>query len=541
MTTCAGIAVEDEKGHMTTLGPILANHGKLYSVVASHAVQRGATLKAVGTDAAVGKVQDGVLQSSKIPERDISYGLRTVELHADTLVDDSVVLSKLVDPLDFLGERVLKRGASGDTEGVVTAVDAPFHMKDDKTKSILKYSGAFEITSTGTEPFAKRGDAGSVICAPNGDVIGILIGKAGERFYAAPATGLYTKFDLSLASSVQRFAHNRPIKQKQAASAALRPVFRGVVKSTTKRPSLSPYGFQFDASERLHAPEPRGARLGWDKILHGSPDAARIGTGVISSGKSLFLSSPGHSNEHFLPKFSQVLESPDLGVEGLFGRLKDVVLVLGKHARNDVFTSKYNFVVGTEHLLASPKASYQNVMQGLVGALNNVGADAQRLLKQYGAHISPSAYHQLQTGRHVSFASAALLLVGLREALKGEHSSSWSKAYLDPAIYYIEAGGRDLEQVLHNKRIARNFEDTFRQLAPMRYRQVSVSRLVGDVAQGQPVRHATASAMTKAADIVGMGELVWKQALNGDTSPAQAENSVSTASLAQKRRDLGTP
>ncbi|MBO9170033.1 hypothetical protein [Rhizobium sp. L245/93] len=523
MAARAGLSVIDRSGRKTTLGPILQREGQLYSVVASHAVEVNSPIRIVGTDTEVGTPIRGQSDTGNEYERDISLTLQTLKLSAGTRVEPKPDFSKLDDPLHYLGKHVRKHSSSGVTEGVVTAIDSPFYMWAKDGKSVLRYRGAIEISAG--EKFAHDGDAGSPIATSDGNVIGVLIGTADGRYYAAPTSSLKEELNFELASPSDIKKHNAKIgidwvhhsKGLIIGSAAL-----AQTGSSLSYPLILNTLAAFSASHRYSLPEPD--HLGWDQLLglHRTKTESRLAMRFLQS--------------NLIPQVDETIlaaPAPKLRANDFFEKVRDIAIALKNGDDEGVYSARTNYVTGAKDVLSSPDAGYKIVMDGLKEAWSKIDSQMTDILERYPHDVSSSAYLRLQSGKPVSLVSAWLFLLGLRETVSVDNPHIWQNISVDPAVFYAEEDASKIMRELNDKRLRRTFEDTFLLVAPQ-FKNVSIHQLMNEVAQGKAVRYTTAAAISEVSRAVRNWGLTWRELWRGAAQPAQAEVMVVTSAYTKQ-------
>jgi hypothetical protein len=190
MTIQTGIRVHGSSSQRSfTLGPLFANDGFWFSFAPLYAAMDGEMIVDDTTGRQVGVVFDVPSQPEPAPYNDIAGILRPVLIDRIEKSPGGHP-SYLADALNHLGEPVWRKGATGRSQGSITGLDGPFHIKQSDGE-IGRYTGAMDVTG---KAFAERGDGGSSIISNDGGLLGVLIGVAGQRYYCVPATAIRDRF-----------------------------------------------------------------------------------------------------------------------------------------------------------------------------------------------------------------------------------------------------------------------------------------------------------------------------------------------------------
>lgn len=93
-------------------------------------------------------------------------------------------------------DAVLLGSVSGRRVGVVTSVNHSVCISYPEDKWELQ--DLFSIQSYDGRPFSKKGDSGSLVVTPKGDILGIVVAGNAKRTYAIPISRILARFNLEL-------------------------------------------------------------------------------------------------------------------------------------------------------------------------------------------------------------------------------------------------------------------------------------------------------------------------------------------------------
>lgn len=195
MPIIPGSVVVNAAGRPSTIGPLILCEGNWHTFVPAHTFAGERKVTEAGTGLLIGEIVSGPLPDTGDNWRDITDALRLVRLFSYAPVQVAhQPRVRCADPLDFLGEQVRKRDGIATISSRLESVDGPFAMSTPDGE-ITKYLGAF-----GIEPeyegvaLAKDGDGGTSVLSPGGDLVGVLFGKAGGKYYCAPGDALMARY-----------------------------------------------------------------------------------------------------------------------------------------------------------------------------------------------------------------------------------------------------------------------------------------------------------------------------------------------------------
>jgi hypothetical protein len=139
----------------------------------------------------------GATSDHDVGEVDLAVATLKLDIEVDLRVTSQPLLSVRSIGMPEPGAEVSKLGsASGFTKGRITSVDHDVRVLIGDRQ--YWFAGAALVEGDGAEPFAKPGDAGAVVVAPEGEVMGMLFAGAGCLAYAFPLKGALERLGCSL-------------------------------------------------------------------------------------------------------------------------------------------------------------------------------------------------------------------------------------------------------------------------------------------------------------------------------------------------------
>jgi hypothetical protein len=191
-----GSVFANAAGRQCTVGPLVRCEDNWYTFAPAHTFEGEKKVFQAGTGLLVGEIVSDQRSGGEDTRVDITEAVRLVRLfsYAQVQVEKSRRV-RCVDPLDFLGEKVLKRDGIATISGSVASVDGPFATAD-QDGGVKTYYGAFSVKPEYNDVImAKNGDGGSSIVSPGCDaLVGVLIGVAGEECYCVPGDMLIARY-----------------------------------------------------------------------------------------------------------------------------------------------------------------------------------------------------------------------------------------------------------------------------------------------------------------------------------------------------------
>jgi hypothetical protein len=190
-----GAVFANAAGRHCTVGPLIRCEENWHTFVPAHTFQGEKKVFQAGTGLLVGEIASDRRTGVDETRVDITEAVRLVRLFSYAPVD--VAKSRRVsaaDPLDFLGETVLKRDGMATVSGTVVSVCGPFGMRA-SDGGVKMYDDAFAIKALHEDVMAKNGDGGASIISPkNGALVGVLIGVARYEWYCVPGDALIARY-----------------------------------------------------------------------------------------------------------------------------------------------------------------------------------------------------------------------------------------------------------------------------------------------------------------------------------------------------------
>jgi hypothetical protein len=189
-----GTSVENSAGRTSKVGPLILLEGVWYGLVPNHNFKGEATVREAGTGLVIGNIIRKSARERHDGYTDISDAFSVVKF----LSVAPIQVSKrqrvaCVDPIDVIGQRLLKGEATGHTAAKLNSIDGPFWMQSGD--EIQHFMGAFGVDAADDGVIlAQLGDAGSSILSDSGNqLVGILLGAADGIYYGAPAVDLLAR------------------------------------------------------------------------------------------------------------------------------------------------------------------------------------------------------------------------------------------------------------------------------------------------------------------------------------------------------------
>ncbi|MCV9963865.1 hypothetical protein OIU34_18475 [Pararhizobium sp. BT-229] len=196
MAVSPGSIVVNAAGRQSTVGPLILCEGNWYTFVPAHTFQGERKVREAGTGLLIGEIVSRRLPKASDTRRDITDALRLVRLFSYAPVQVAHhPRVRCADPLDFLGEQVLKRDGIATISSRLESVDGPFAMAATDGE-VTTYLGAFGIEPEYEDVvLAKDGDGGASIISPGGgELVGVLIGIADDTYYCVPGDMLMARY-----------------------------------------------------------------------------------------------------------------------------------------------------------------------------------------------------------------------------------------------------------------------------------------------------------------------------------------------------------
>lgn len=516
MSIHAGSAIINEAGRAATLGPLLKLGNSLVSVVAKYALQgQGVVLDRFSKDV-LGKVLDN--KRPIAPENGIQD---IVEILASVSLEKGVATSPegklklfatLADPADHINTPILKNSATGVSVGRITAIDAPFHLLNPRTNEIHKFEGAFEIASVPPEAsFAVSGDAGAPLYTAENDLIGILVGTAGGKCYAVPASKLRDRFSFELATFEDLLLHNKALSSMEPIKVVAR-----------SREIVALYG-----DERLRRAEAQlNSRFFGDGMINIHSNAPQDNHLIYRD----YIYSRG-----FAPRLSV-----QMFVKNLYNRRREF-LELASPGLSDC---RYNYIGGLTPLFATTGFDKTELEDKLMRVLDtHVREDFPHLAEGYSTDLIEQELPRILKGKAVSATSAWLVMTALSEMRNVSGSDAFQKVWIEPAIFEAKesAAALKLELGAHHK-LRRVFDNVFGTVVKHveRFPSFSGTKVIDSIAEGRSVRFITAWAAERAVQLLkndGYG-FRWKRSVHPVARHAAVDDAMSHVNSSAIRRAM---
>ncbi|TLX16045.1 hypothetical protein [Rhizobium sp. MHM7A] len=194
MAIFPGASLANSEGKLSKVGPLVLIEGSWYGFVPNHTFEGEANVLEAGTGLLVGNIirqPPGKLRHGYMEIED-AFSVVKFLSYAPIEVSKRPRL-ETVDPIKVFNRRLFKTEAMGHTAAMLVSIDGPFLLKSGH--EIQHYMGAFEISDHDEgAPVAQVGDGGSsIVAADGGQLVGVLLGKAGKTFYCAPAVELLAR------------------------------------------------------------------------------------------------------------------------------------------------------------------------------------------------------------------------------------------------------------------------------------------------------------------------------------------------------------
>ncbi len=512
MSIHAGNPLINRSGRAATLGPLLRAGRKLISVVARYSLDENGVMLDRLSKEVVGKAIGG----KKFEDRHDSVQV-IVDILAPISLEKSVATShggmlklftSLADPADHVRKPVHKLSGSGRSVGRITAIDAAFHVLDSRTNLVQKYHGAFEIASSSDDlPFATTGDAGAPVYTDENELLGILIGVAGDRSYAVPASRLKSHFSVEAASFQDLLEHNRQVTLADQPAPLV-----------NNREIVALYG-----SDRLMKAEARlNSRILWKRLLNVRQEAPQDQNWIFSDYEE---------SRHMAPM---------LGARTFLQNLHAHRLQFLETANPSLSDCRYNYIGGIESFLRPGHFDKNEIEQALRRTVDlYVRTDFPHLADAYTDELLGTEYTRVLRGKAISAPTAWLFFTTLRDIYSSMGEASFGRLWIEPAIFEAKESATALKNELeaHHKQ-RRAFEGFFGSVVRQmeRFPSFSGTKVIETIAEGRAVRFFTAWAAERAVQLFknnGYG-LSWHRSMSPSGKHAAVDDAMSHAPLVVK-------
>ncbi|MCS4089935.1 hypothetical protein [Rhizobium sp. BK176] len=191
-----GAVLENSAGRRCAVGPVIRCEGNWYTFVPAYVFEGEKKVFQAGTGLLVGEIVADHRPGDDNARVDVTEIVRLVRFfaYAPVQVEKSLRVRQ-ADPMDFLGQKVLKRDGMATTAGRVVSVDGPFSLAT-PDGGVKTYDGAVSVKSEHEEVvIAQKGDGGASIISPLANaLVGVLIGVAGGECYCVPGNALIARY-----------------------------------------------------------------------------------------------------------------------------------------------------------------------------------------------------------------------------------------------------------------------------------------------------------------------------------------------------------
>jgi hypothetical protein len=191
-----GAVLENSAGRRCAVGPVIRCEDNWYTFAPAYVFEGEKKVFQAGTGLLVGEIAANHRPGADNARVDVTEIVRLVRFFSYAPVQVAKSLRvRPADPLEFLGEMVLKRESMSTTSGRIVSVDGPFSLAT-LDGGVKTYDGAFSIKSEHEEVvMAQKGDGGASIISPLANaLVGVLIGVAGGEYYCVPGDALITRY-----------------------------------------------------------------------------------------------------------------------------------------------------------------------------------------------------------------------------------------------------------------------------------------------------------------------------------------------------------
>jgi hypothetical protein len=191
-----GSVLANADGRQCTVGPLIRCEDNWYTFVPAYVFEGDRKVFQAGTGLLVGEIVVNQRVGADSARVDITEAVRLVRLfsYAPVHVEKSL-RARQADPLDFVGEMVMKRECMATISGRIVSVDGPFSMAT-SDGGVKTFYGSFAIKPEDEDVvMAKKGDGGaSIVSTSAGALLGVLIGIAGDECHCVPGDRLIARY-----------------------------------------------------------------------------------------------------------------------------------------------------------------------------------------------------------------------------------------------------------------------------------------------------------------------------------------------------------
>ena len=182
--------------------------GTIFGMTARHQLSPGVVFDT--EDRVIGRS----LHTGRTPTipQSINYAIEIFQVDKKVFVDSSFRrVPQLPAPIpvdDIIGRQIQRIDSRGVHQANVTRLFGSLRLIHPSGGSAIRYYDVVELTPNDPDNFAGAGDGGALIMTDSGDPIGLLIGRAGDRFFVAPILPILATRELHFLTADEAGAHN---------------------------------------------------------------------------------------------------------------------------------------------------------------------------------------------------------------------------------------------------------------------------------------------------------------------------------------------
>lgn len=127
-------------------------------------------------------------------------------------------ISRVVSPEEVWGQKVLKlKGEKPHKVGYLNAYSSMAIIKNSLTKTNSTFYGVAQVTADldENELFSCSGDAGALVCTPECEIVGLIIGEDDQRSYVAPLKEVFEKHNFVILDQVLAEQFNSKVRPEE--------------------------------------------------------------------------------------------------------------------------------------------------------------------------------------------------------------------------------------------------------------------------------------------------------------------------------------